>query len=192
MSTPARRWTRALCWDLGDTLFREDTERKDANQITQWVEWVPGMQAVFADLLDRQVPMAIVSDQTLAGATTALHCLGLHTDRFASVVISDEIDSCKPAAAMFTTALAELGLEPAQALMIGNHYLRDVTGAHDVGMPALWFRWNTDYPHAADTGRADYLATDAAQLHDAVLGWLAGGSPGSGLAAGYRPAATAH
>ena len=171
----ATSFARAVCWDLGDTLFREDTERKDPDETTRWVEWVPGVEAVFTDLAAADVPMAIVSDQTLVGATRALACLGLSTDQFASVVISDEIDSCKPAADMFTTALAELGVAPAHALMIGNHYERDVVGAHDVGMPAVWFRWNEAYPHAIDTGLADYVVTDAAGLRASVRHWLTGG-----------------
>ncbi len=57
---------------------------------------------------------------------------------FDSIHISTEAGAAKPDAAIFRAALADNGLQPAQALHVGDSLLADVQGAEAVGMAALW------------------------------------------------------
>lgn len=64
---------------------------------------------------------------------------GLHLRAyFDSVHISTEVGAAKPESAIFQAALADNGLQPAQALHIGDSLIADVRGAEAVGMAALW------------------------------------------------------
>jgi HAD superfamily hydrolase (TIGR01509 family) len=71
-------------------------------------------------------------------------------------VWSEEVGARKPEPAIFLRALDDLGVDPADALYVGDRLDTDVAGAASVGMTtvqALWFR-------ADDTraGEPDYLA----------------------------------
>jgi glycerophosphoryl diester phosphodiesterase len=57
--------------------------------------------------------------------------------------------------------------------MVGNHYYRDVEGAKQAGMTAIWFHWNDRYPSQPGAPAADYTATDATELAAVIGAWLA-------------------
>src|SRR5690606_18564723 len=46
----------------------------------------------------------------------------------------------KPNAELFTQALKQLGIHPAQAVMVGNSWRNDIQGAAAVGMDSVWIR----------------------------------------------------
>jgi putative hydrolase of the HAD superfamily len=81
-------------------------------------------------------------------------------------VLSDEAGARKPARAIFEVALAQLGLDPLEALFVGDRSVDDVAGAAAVGMSttqALWFR--TDDPGEIEP---DFLAFTPADVLTAV------------------------
>ncbi len=58
------------------------------------------------------------------------------------MVFSEEVGAAKPAGEIFLHALAELGVEPAAAMFVGDRLETDVHGAANLGMTtvqALWF-----------------------------------------------------
>jgi putative hydrolase of the HAD superfamily len=58
-------------------------------------------------------------------------------------VFSSEVGAAKPAPAIFLCALDELGVDPLDAMFVGDSLAGDVQGAANVGMTtvqALWFR----------------------------------------------------
>jgi putative hydrolase of the HAD superfamily len=58
------------------------------------------------------------------------------------MVFSDEVGAMKPAPKIFLRALAELEVEPDEAIYVGDRLESDVKGAAGVGMwtiQALWF-----------------------------------------------------
>ena len=57
---------------------------------------------------------------------------------FNSIHISTEVGAAKPNPAIFKAALADNGLQPSQALHIGDSLIADVQGAAAAGMAALW------------------------------------------------------
>ena len=62
-------------------------------------------------------------------------------------VFSSEVGSSKPDAAIFLRALAELGVDPLDAMFVGDRLVADVQGAANVGMTtvqALWFSADAD------------------------------------------------
>ncbi|MFW5918995.1 MAG: HAD family hydrolase [Halanaeroarchaeum sp.] len=58
-------------------------------------------------------------------------------DGFDSVTTSEAVGRTKPHPEMFETALAEAGVEPDEAVMIGDRYRNDMEGAKQVGMTTI-------------------------------------------------------
>lgn len=58
--------------------------------------------------------------------------------RFDAIYLSTEVGAAKPDAAIFTAALTENHLAPAQALHIGDRWQEDVQGARNAGWQAVW------------------------------------------------------
>ncbi len=81
-------------------------------------------------------------------------------------VWSEEVGARKPEPAIFLRALAELGVDPTDAMFVGDGLATDVQGAASVGMStvqALWFR-------ADDTqgGEPDFMAFTPMDVLNAV------------------------
>jgi putative hydrolase of the HAD superfamily len=66
-----------------------------------------------------------------------LDCLGLRTALDASTS-SDEAGSCKPDAAIFHLALTKAGVDPDEALFVGDSIHHDVVGPAALGMHTAW------------------------------------------------------
>lgn len=57
---------------------------------------------------------------------------------FRAVVVSAELGEGKPSPAPFRAALAALGVPPEAAIMVGDSLERDVQGARNAGLRAVW------------------------------------------------------
>jgi HAD superfamily hydrolase (TIGR01509 family) len=55
-----------------------------------------------------------------------------------AIVLSCRTGARKPDAANFVTALGELGVEPSEAVMVGDTYAHDILPALKLGMRAVW------------------------------------------------------
>ncbi|WP_328498274.1 HAD-IA family hydrolase [Streptomyces sp. NBC_00414] len=97
--------------------------------------WVPYADtgAALARLTDEGIALGVVSDVGWdLRATFAHHGLDRH---FSSWVHSYEHDTEKPDPVLFSYACRELGVEPAQTLMVGDHPAKD-GGAAGAGLRA--------------------------------------------------------
>jgi FMN phosphatase YigB (HAD superfamily) len=68
------------------------------------------------------------------------------TSQFETVAISGEMGVGKPTAAAFERVLANLGLEPQEAVMVGDSWERDVEGALPCGLPVVWISYGRPVP----------------------------------------------
>lgn len=57
---------------------------------------------------------------------------------FDAVIVSGEVGAGKPDPAPFTLALNALGADPAEAVMVGDSLERDIAGARNAGIRAIW------------------------------------------------------
>ena len=57
---------------------------------------------------------------------------------FESLAISGELGVGKPEPAAFAAILGQLGVEPHEAVMVGDSWERDIEGALAAGMPSVW------------------------------------------------------
>ena len=87
-------------------------------------------------------------------------------ERLDAVVLSAEVGKRKPHALMFESALAQTGVEPAEAVMVGDRLHEDVAGAQALGIKAVQARWFADDDSAVAV--PDAVADTPAD----VLRWL--------------------
>lgn len=140
--------TKAICFDLGDTIMQEVSEVKDETLTTQSADLFPGMADLLRTLKARGYRLGLVADTRPGTYRNVLHQHGLF-ELFDVFAISEELGVAKPHPLMFRHALAGLGLSEAEAgavLMVGNNLSRDVRGARSLGMGTVWLRWNDRYP----------------------------------------------
>jgi putative hydrolase of the HAD superfamily len=117
----------------------------------------PHAGAVLARLR-RRVRLALVTNGASDLQRRKLALTGL-AEHFDVVVASCDIGIGKPDPAIFAAALDALGVEPAEAVMVGNDVDRDLAGAAAAGVRGLWIQ------HGGDA-RADLH--DLRQLPDLV------------------------
>jgi putative hydrolase of the HAD superfamily len=72
------------------------------------------------------------------------------TPLFETLAISGERGVGKPTAAAFERVLADLGLAPQEALMVGDSWERDVDGAVSCGLPVVWISSGRPVPAQRD------------------------------------------
>ena len=68
-------------------------------------------------------------------------------ERLDAAVFSSEVGKRKPHPAVFEATLSRLGVEPAEALFVGDRRYEDMRGAKELGMTtvqAFWFRADAD------------------------------------------------
>lgn len=81
--------------------------------------------------------VAAITNATGEHQRGKLAALGL-LDVFDHLAIAGELDSAKPDPAIFTAACAALGVEPTQAVHVGDRLVLDAMGARDAGMHGVW------------------------------------------------------
>jgi putative hydrolase of the HAD superfamily len=145
--------------DYGD-LLRELLGELSAAEVDRFVDaeheiWrsahavLGSAQALLQALRGRGLKTAIVANSwpepaRLLRADVAAFGLG---DLIDLCVFSSEVGSSKPDPAIFLYALGELGVDPLDAMFVGDRLVADIRGAANVGMTtvqALWFTADDD------------------------------------------------
>lgn len=97
----------------------------------------PGAIDVLRTLRDRGLKLGIVTNGFSETHREKIALLQLG-EYFDAIFIADEIGMLKPDPLLFAHAAQEMGSMPMHAAMIGDRYDRDVRGALDAGMIAVW------------------------------------------------------
>lgn len=109
------------------------------------IELFDGALTLFRKLCDRNMKIAICTDLTAAIQYRKIERLGLNP--FVNfLVTSEEVGHEKPHPGIFQMALRKMRLEPREVLMIGDHWEKDIQGAKNLGIKALWFKPQGDKP----------------------------------------------
>ncbi len=85
------------------------------------------------------------------------------------MVDSALVGVCKPDARIFYTAMDALEVPPAASVMVGDSLARDVRGARNVGMRAVWLAGSRTTRPPADPGCA--VISRLAQLPEVLAAW---------------------
>ncbi|ASA77177.1 TIGR02253 family HAD-type hydrolase [Thermococcus sp. 5-4] len=88
-------------------------------------------------------------------------------DYFDVVVTRDDVNAIKPEPKIFLYALEDLGVEPGEAMMVGDSLSQDVYGAKNVGMTAVWINREGEKGY----NMADYEIRTLHELRKILGGW---------------------
>jgi HAD superfamily hydrolase (TIGR01509 family) len=149
---------------LADFGIEVDDERLDRFLEAEHVAWEPARRLaanthpLLESLRGRGLKLGLVSNAFDPGwlLRRDLEQMGL-ADRLDVAVFSSEVGFRKPHPAIFERALGELGVEPDNAMHVGDRLFEDVRGAAELGMTtvqALWYRAD-EHPDGAEP---DYQA----------------------------------
>ena len=121
----------------------------------------PHVHITLYELLKMGMKLAVVSDAPAREAWLRLTYLNMH-HIFDVVVTFEDTNRRKPHPAPFTLVLNKLGIEPSEALMVGDWAERDILGAKEVGMKTVFARYGDTF----NTGipGSDYEANDIQEL----------------------------
>jgi FMN phosphatase YigB (HAD superfamily) len=126
---------------------------------------LPAARAVmeWAFVAGYQVVIATAPLFPLSAIRERLRWAGLHHFPYARITHIDNSRFAKPRPEYFAETLAALGLQPHEALLIGNDWVNDVTPAAAVGLPHYWI---------APAGSAPPADAQLNQLHPVGIGDL--------------------
>lgn len=98
----------------------------------------PGAFDVLRTLRERGMRMGILTNGFSETHREKIALLQLG-EYFDAIFIADEVGMIKPDPLLFAHACTTLGSAPARTAMVGDRYERDVRGALDAGLFAIWF-----------------------------------------------------
>ena len=108
-------------------------------------EFIAGYEAswrLFPDVLSaldhlKSIPLGIITNGNPDQQRAKLRRTGI-LDRFAIVVVSEEVGHAKPSARIFHHACNQLGREPMDCVFVGDDWEKDVEGARGAGLRPIW------------------------------------------------------
>ncbi len=129
------------------------------------LRWPAPPLAGAADLVRRAAAryrLAIVSDTGFASgvAQDALLARDALLPLFDATIYSMDLGHCKPRPEPFAAALARLGVQPDEALHVGDNEHTDVRGALDAGLRAV----RVDFKRIGGPSAAEFVARSPAEL----------------------------
>ncbi len=139
---------RAIFLDCGDTLVDEATEVKDALEVSQSADLIPGADELVRELKKRGYRLALVADGPAGTFINNLTPHGIY-NHFDAYAISELVGCEKPDARIFRHALDALGIEAqdyGRVIMVGNYLARDIKGANALGLISVWLDWSPRRP----------------------------------------------
>jgi putative hydrolase of the HAD superfamily len=141
---PPQRDNFCILFDWGDTLMRVFPEYDGPMVAWPKVEAMPHAEEVLSELHSRSL-LAVATnaaDSDEAEIRAALERVGLakHIDR---IYCYRRLGHKKPSKEYFSAILADLGLEPDCAIMVGDDFDADVMGANACGIKAVWYNPRT-------------------------------------------------
>ena len=104
----------------------------------------PHAQMTLLELAKRGIRLGVVSDAPQAQVWLRLCSLSLQ-HVFDAVVTFEDTGQRKPSPAPFREVLRRLGVDPAEALMVGDWAERDVVGARGLGMVTVFARYGDTF-----------------------------------------------
>lgn len=122
--------------------------------------------------------LGIVTNNRQLEQEEKLRHLGL-ADLIDELVTSEQVGVPKPAGRIFEVALGRLGVQPAEAVMVGDNWQADVLGAMAVGIRPVWLNRSSEarpLAHVAEISGLEPLPEVLRTITEAPAGPVAAGS----------------
>ncbi len=126
----------------------------------------PHVYSTLNKLLKMGIKMGIVSDAPVKEAWLRLAYLNFH-HIVDAVVTFEDTGQRKPHSAPFLKILEILGVNPEEAIMVGDWVERDIIGAENVGMKTAFAKYGDTFD--TKSHNADYELNDINELIDIII-----------------------
>jgi putative hydrolase of the HAD superfamily len=100
----------------------------------------PGVEDTIRTLQSKY-HLAVISDGQTPFAAPELNAVGL-SSFFDPLIVSGYFGYRKPDKRLFSAALNDMKMTPSEVLFVGNDMYRDIFGAQNLGMKAVFFKSN--------------------------------------------------
>jgi len=136
---------KRLILDWGGTVM-VDYALEGPMYLWERVDWIPGIEKSL-QILGAKYPLVIATNAPHSGTTEMIKALErVNAARlFSSFYSSRELKVGKPDPLFFLAIAQREEVLPHECIMIGNHYLNDITGAKAAGMRTVFYQ-ETDTP----------------------------------------------
>jgi putative hydrolase of the HAD superfamily len=143
-----RLWASALeRLGVNDGEIARGSARRYNDYRKKYFTVFPGVFDMLKTLRERKMKLGILTNGFSETHREKIALLQLG-ELFDAIFIADEIGMVKPDPMLFAHACKELGSSPMHGAMVGDRYDRDIRGALDAGMYAIYFKVR-DEPIAA-------------------------------------------
>lgn len=147
-----------------DALNQELRDRY-AQHLAVHTHLFPGLEALLLQLEAHGVPWAIVTNKPSIYTLPLLDALQLRT-RCASVVCPDQVTHTKPHPEPMYKACAEMGVNAAQCVYVGDHE-RDIAAGRNAGMQTIVAGWGYIGEHEQPRDwQPDFIVDSVSALAD--------------------------
>ena len=99
------------------------------------------------DQLKEQYKLVLITNGSPSLQQTKLEITPEIAPYFEHIIISGGFGVGKPNRTIFDHALSLSGVQPAEALMVGDNLMTDILGASYVGIPSVWINRDNHEPH---------------------------------------------
>jgi HAD superfamily hydrolase (TIGR01509 family) len=158
-----------IIFDWGDTVMRELPDFPGKMVDAPHVEAMPGIESALRALRpDYRLLMA--SNANASGADdirAALRRVGLD-GYFEIIVSSADLGIGKPDPAYYHAVMAICGCDPAEVVMVGDTFDKDIAGAKQIGLRAVWYNWKDAGPPPGSPYLPDATIRDLSELDAAI------------------------
>lgn len=122
---------------------------------------IPGVEDFLSKLEERHIPCAILSNTTLSEDITRECVEKTLTYRpFKFVLASSRVGAKKPNPLFFRLGAVKAGVDPHDAVYIGDSFSADVYGSSLAGMKPVWLNWKKAQP-IENLNVTDYLEVES-------------------------------
>ncbi|MGC4190174.1 MAG: HAD family hydrolase [Thermomicrobiales bacterium] len=130
-------WNRALVENgVEDAPLARDLDERWAMTRLDTNLFLPGAEEALREL-GRRFRLAMITNGLIDVQGVKVEKTGIGP-LFEAVVISGELGFGKPNPEIYHHTLKQLGIEPAEAVMVGDNIRRDVRGSQAVGITGVW------------------------------------------------------
>lgn len=121
----------------------------------------PHVYSTLVQLSKMGLKLGILSDAPIKEAWLRLAYMNFH-HIFDAAVTFDETGERKPSPVPFRAILMKLGIEPHEALMVGDWVERDIVGASQIGMKTAFAKYGDTFD--TQSHKADFELSDISEL----------------------------
>lgn len=134
----ARMWAQTFArFYIFDDLLAERCAREFEAARKQYYELFPVVEGLLAELRSRRLKLGLLTNGLITTHREKIALLELEA-LVDAVFLSDEIGISKPDARAFGHACDQLGVSAHATIMVGDRFDKDIAGALDAGLHALW------------------------------------------------------